>query len=164
MAVRKMETAMNAIAQIAGATLLKRDAPLASIAAPTRTSSLPFVFDGAKPVFVAVHPSIRSVGIGLAAWFLLVSWLGFSQGEYVLNVALGVCAVLLFMYAAVPTVMGRVGSMRTPNVTLRDFNEGEFDTHTGLISGTEATIQILTVPVCLAVGATWMALLWALAR
>jgi hypothetical protein len=156
---------MNAISRSPVAvTALKREAAFDLTAYLDRSAPHSTVFDEAKPIFFAVHPAIRNIGVGLAAWFLAVCSLGFWNGGYVLNVVLAVCAVLLFMYVAVPVVLGRVGSLGMPKVSLHDFNEGEFDTYTGLIAGREAAIQILTVPVCLAVGATCMTLLWNLLR
>jgi hypothetical protein len=59
------------------------------------------------------------------------------------------------MFFGVPYVMSRVAPPETNvgNVAFGDFLRGQVQTLTGPVSGSEALMQVLMVPVCLTLGA-----------
>jgi hypothetical protein len=129
--------------------------------ATLKAGHLPAIFEHtrARASFVSIHPRIQKWGAALAAWMLVVAWIGFS-GTFTINIAIAISAVTLVMYLGVPLVLARTSRYATPETSFGDYLEGELETYGGAISGREAMIQILTVPACLAAGLTAMAGLW----
>jgi ACR3 family arsenite efflux pump ArsB len=142
---------------------LVRDAHGVELVDPATLNAghLPAIFEHtrAHATFVSVHPRIQKWGAALAAWMLVVAWIGFS-GTATINIAIAISVVTLVMYLGVPLILARTSRYVTPQTSFGDYLEGELETYGGAISGREAMIQVLTVPACLAVGLTLMAGLW----
>jgi hypothetical protein len=63
--------------------------------------------------------------------------------------AIAICAVFLFMFFAVPTLFLRTEPGRGPQPDLDSFMDKGMMTYTGPVSGRDALIQMLIVPVLL---------------
>jgi hypothetical protein len=142
---------------------LVRDAHGVEIVDPAALTAgaLPAIFDQSRSTatFVSIHPRIQKWAAAMAAWVMAAAWIGFS-GAVTINIAIAICAVTLVMYLGVPLALARTARYASPKVSFGDYLAGELETFGGTISGREAAIQILTVPVCLAVGLTVMAGVW----
>ena len=110
-----------------------------------------------------VHPNAVIALIGVYAILMLVFWIAFADAETALT--LGVITVLATMYFGL-LGGGILVSDSLPKGqrgrSFGDFLDGRALTGTGWISGREALAQIITLPVCLAVGAVVFGLIWRL--
>jgi hypothetical protein len=131
-------------------------APAAEAEAPTQDLSTGHLCD--------LPPAIHALSIGAWGFLFLVLWATFwSSGNALFMVALAsVYAVIFF---ALPAIMARFHPERPrehPNV--REFLAGKFDTLYGPVSGTDAVLQVVLVPVALAMGGLAMGFIIAWAR
>ncbi|MGY6533491.1 hypothetical protein [Glycocaulis sp.] len=115
-----------------------------------------------------VHPTVFK---GMAAVYLAVLiafWVAF-QASAVTVFALGVCLVYLVMYVATPALLVRTASRRAgaihgSGISFGEFLDAPLDTGTGPCSGRVAVIQMLLVPVSLALAAAGMAIVLMMTR
>jgi hypothetical protein len=142
---------MNAHAREFEATL-----PITDVAFPPRAVTAEYTF---TRVFTSIHPGIQLIGGALVVWMMSALWLGFS-GNFTINLSLAICGVTLVMFLGVPVVLARTAKYAPPHGTLGEYLAGEVETLGGRMSGWEVLIQMLTVPACLAAGATAMAMTW----
>ncbi|SMF76063.1 hypothetical protein SAMN06265365_13211 [Tistlia consotensis] len=107
-----------------------------------------------------IHPAVYGVAFGAALWIVAVYgavFLGAPEAMMMLAISLG----FLVMYAGTPIVMWRTGRAPAAARTGRrfaDFARARLETWTGVVHGSEAAVQIVTIPVGLAVAATGIAL------
>jgi hypothetical protein len=125
-------------------------------ALPARTHNLPV----ATTLPTAV-PAIAAAGY---AGILAAFWLSFAaNAEAGLSIAIGI--VYAAVYFGVPYVLVRTADRHAPPSrpkSLSDFTHGRFDTNSGQISGTAALVQIVLIPVSLALCAVAIGVIYAL--
>lgn len=108
-----------------------------------------------------IHGGIYAIIGGAYAWMIFVLWLALNaDGEAVFMIAIS--TFFLAMYAGIPAALTAIG--RNPpeyrsrlHSDFAEFLDRKFSTSTGTISGREAALQILSIPVILALGMTLMA-------
>jgi hypothetical protein len=88
-------------------------------------------------------------------WIMLASWLAFA-GDVDADLALGIAAVLAVVFFSLPLVIRRiaVASVHQRPQASRDFLAAPVETATGPLPGSSAWLQILIVPLALALAAT----------
>jgi len=111
----------------------------------------------------SVHPAPILIALGCCAWFLLLSWTCFAPFDREAGLAIAVVTAIFVMYLGGMALgafnaggRGSAGARRS----FQQFLRGRVDIATGFISGREAMVQIVMLPVSLALGATAMALIW----
>jgi hypothetical protein len=99
---------------------------------------------------VAVY---RSVFLGFAC-MLVVAWLAFG-GAVGTDLDLGVVTVLCAIFLLLPLLMHHVAAARAerPQPDLKGFLSSRFETATGSVSAWEAWLQIVLIPIALAIAA-----------
>ena|SRR5438874_10465581 len=99
---------------------------------------------------VAVYLSV----VAAFAWILLVSWLAFGAGTEA-DLGLGIATVLGIVFFALPILMYRTATHRFRGQRQRvdDFLCSPVDTATGKLTGSQAWLQILVIPLALAFAA-----------
>jgi hypothetical protein len=88
-------------------------------------------------------------------WIMLASWLAFADNTDAV-LALGIASVLALVFFALPIVMRHTAvafSHRKPH-SPREFLSAPFETATGPLSGASAWLQVLIIPLALALAAT----------
>lgn len=109
------------------------------------------------------HPAILKIGLGASLWFLAAMWLAFSwttEGGFAIAVA------TVFLIVSFTTVLlctsYTQGDPRWHRryVTLSRFLEGRVSIATGPVRGREVFIQILLIPVSLALAMTMIGIVW----
>lgn len=111
----------------------------------------------------AVHPAAIKIALGCAAWFIFISWALFS-GDTETAFQLVFVTLIFAMFLGGMTW----GAAMSPDVTTErktsrsfaEFLDGDVDIATGLISGREALLQIVALPLTMAIGGTVIALVW----
>jgi hypothetical protein len=88
------------------------------------------------------------------AWILLVSWLAFGAGAEA-DLGLAIATVLGLVFFALPILMYRTGAHRfsAERQRLDDFLGSPVDTATGRLTGRQAWLQVLVIPLTLAFAA-----------
>jgi hypothetical protein len=106
----------------------------------------------------SVHPLVIRAATVASAWFVIAMAISFSGGieaDYLLAVVVGFSVIfftLVLGLAAHAATHTRGGG--APDDSFEEFLNEEVAIDRGTISGREATVQLLTLPVTLAIGAT----------
>jgi hypothetical protein len=89
------------------------------------------------------------------AWIMGASWLAFARGMDA-DLALGIAVVLAIVFFALPAIIRHVAVASTRNhpKTTDDFLSMPVETATGPLRGSSAWLQILIIPLALALAAT----------
>jgi hypothetical protein len=88
------------------------------------------------------------------AWILLASWLAFAGGMDA-NLAIGVAVVLGIVFFALPIIVCHVAvGHSTRRKADYDFLSAPVETATGTLRGSNAWLQVLLIPLALALAAT----------
>jgi hypothetical protein len=104
----------------------------------------------------AEFPTFIYVSVVAAfGWVMLASWLAFARGADA-HLALGMAVVLAIVFFALPIIIHRVaaGFSRSEPQAARDFLTAPVETETGPLSGASAWLQVLIIPLSLALAAT----------
>ena len=111
-------------------------------------SSYGTVPGGELPAFVYVSV------LAAFAWIMLVSWLAFA-GDMDAGLSLGIAMVLAIVFFALPVIIRQVAAANTRNrpQTTDDFLSAPVETATGPLRGSSAWLQVLTIPLALALAA-----------
>lgn len=97
---------------------------------------------------------------GLTAWFLLVAAIAYGQGRYA-PVVIAVCVIFAVISLGLPALIVRMNANRgKPGAPGRDGARSRqaLETASGPLRPAAARLQILIVPVSLAVGFTFIGL------
>jgi len=107
----------------------------------------------AKAVHADLHPGVYVSFVGCWAALIAVFLATFAESPFTLFM-LAVVIGYSIMFFGVPYVMSRVAPPKTDigNVAFLDFLRGKVQTLTGPVSGSEALMQVLMVPVALTLG------------
>lgn len=99
------------------------------------------------------------------AWIMLASWLAFA-GDMDAALALGIAVVLGIVFFALPIIIRQVAVANThnrPKMT-DDFLAAPVETATGPLPGSSAWLQVLLIPLALALAATLIGAAYVLMR
>jgi hypothetical protein len=99
------------------------------------------------------------------AWIMLASWLAFA-GDMDAMLALGIAVVLGIVFFALPVIIRQVAVANTRNrpEATDDFLSAPVETATGPLPGWSAWLQILLIPLALALAATLIGAAYVLVR
>lgn len=99
-------------------------------------------------------PAMYRTVIAAFAWMMLAAWLAFG-GTKGTDLDLAVATVLCTVFFAIPILLRRTAYKRVqrPQVATRS-SDTRIDIATGPVSRTEAWLQVILIPVALAVAAT----------
>ena len=112
----------------------------------------------------SMHPGAFYMFGAINAATLAVFWYVF-RGELEAIFMVGVSTVYLMAYLATPWVMSRLGHFDVPDRrSFSSFLTEPFDTWTGVITGKEAVVQMLIVPVATLFAVTIMGVVIELVR
>jgi hypothetical protein len=101
-------------------------------------------------------PSFVYVSVLVAfAWVMLASWLAFARAGYA-PLAIGVAIVLGIVFFALPVIVHHVAVVhsRPKREPVHEFLSAPVETETGRLSGASAWLQVLIIPLALALAAT----------
>ena len=97
----------------------------------------------------------RSIVIAFA-WMMVAAWLAFG-GTSGTNLDLAVATVLFAVFLALPILMHRTAANRVghePQLSGQRFWSSQVNIATGTLSGREAWLEVLMIPIALALAAT----------
>lgn len=89
------------------------------------------------------------------AWVVIASWLAFGRDNGV-DLDLAIASVLGLVFFALPIILCRVAAARSnkPREAQNHFFSSRVETATGSLTGGEAWLQVLLIPLALAFAAT----------
>jgi hypothetical protein len=92
--------------------------------------------------------------IAAFAWIVLASWLAFGAGAEA-DLGLGIATVLGLVFFALPIIMFKTAARHfsAERQRLDDFLGAPVDTATGTLTGSQAWLQVLVIPLTLAFAA-----------
>lgn len=106
----------------------------------------------AAPAEVVMHPHVYRIALVCWASLLLIFWVTFWVSSNALFMVV-VGTVYAVMFFGVPYEMSRIfPGKRTSDKSIWQFLEEPFRTRTGTMRGYEALLQVILVPLCLAIG------------
>ena len=97
----------------------------------------------------------RSIVIAFA-WMMVAAWLAFG-GTSGTDLDLAVATVLFVIFLALPIIMHRTAANRVghePQLAAQRFWSSQVNIATGTLSGREAWLEVLMIPIALALAAT----------
>jgi len=110
-----------------------------------------------------IHPAILLVGALAYAWILTV--LAFVLGATAEALfVIGISAVFLLIYLGIPAALAAAGGADETTPSLRGFLDRPMRLWTGTVHGREAALQVMLIPLALAVGMTAIGIVIAVAR
>ena len=110
-----------------------------------------------------MHRGVYKVALSCWAGFLAVFWVTFWMSANALfMVAIGTFYALMFF--GVPVIMSRMAPTRPRPGSLAGFLRGRFATIDGPISGLDALLQVILVPVALGLGGIAIGIIIHMAR
>ena len=114
-----------------------------------------------------LHPTV--LGVGAVAYTAMIAalFVGFTNSNAAFGLSFGIVVVCLVAFLGLPYFMGRHGAKfwakhgqpEAPMGTFRQFLNSKFETADGTVSGAGALALVVTVPVCLALGAIAMGII-----
>ena len=119
-----------------------------------------------KPAFLpvaGVHPAVVKIAMSAVVWFLAVAWFDFSGGPEVdLNLAVvtGFFVMFFTLFLLAASMVIDDPRWKQPKARFADFLNDEIPVDRGTLRGRDVLIQITSLPVCLAVAATLIGLVW----
>jgi hypothetical protein len=103
----------------------------------------------------AMHPGAVGAALVVAVWFVIVMAISFSltaETAYLMAVVVAFSIIFFTLTLGIASRGARAGNPDA-KPTFRQFLAGEVGIHTGEVSGREALVQLLTLPITLALGA-----------
>ncbi len=100
-------------------------------------------------------PAVYRTVIVAFAWMILAAWLAFG-GATGTDLDLAVATVLCTVFLAIPVILRRTATnqLQKSHRLAKQFLESRVDIATGTVSGTEVWLQVVLIPVALALAAT----------
>jgi hypothetical protein len=119
---------------------------------------------GFLPV-TGVHPAVVKIAMSAVVWFLAVAWFDFSGGPEVdLNLAVvtGFFVMFFTLFLLAASIVIDDPRWKQPKARFAEFLNDQIPVDRGTLRGRDVLIQITSLPVCLAVAATLIGLVWRL--
>lgn len=112
----------------------------------------------------AMHPGVYSISFLCGLMLLAIFWLTFIEHAHALFM-IAVSTVFATVFFGLPFILSRMRPNRvSPPYGLVEFARGRFDTLYGPISGLDALLQVVVVPLALCVGGVAIAFIIEFAR
>ena len=111
----------------------------------------------------AVHPVVIELAIGAALWFVAIVWLAFARGvetDFVLVVVTLFFAFFLGLFLLTASYGLHDPRWELPSTTFREFLTSRVSTETGTMRGRDVLIEIMVLPLSLALAATLIGIAW----
>jgi hypothetical protein len=142
------------------ATIMRHPAT-ASAGAPSGSDLVGPNHGALKPA-TNVHSGAVAAALAAYAWFIVVAWIAFGRGYAALDlvVVVLISVVLLGLLAGGAMMSRNVTPDRETTRTFAQFVNGRVDIETGRVSGRDALVQIVIMPILLAIGGTVIAAVW----
>ena len=112
----------------------------------------------------AVHPVVIEIAISAILWFIIVMWLAFARGpevDYLLVIVTLFFVMFFSLFLLTASYGWKDPRWRLTQTTFVQFLQTRVRTATGTMRGRDVLIEIATLPVSLAIGATLIGLAWA---
>jgi hypothetical protein len=123
-------------------------------------------FDESEPAFLpvtGVHPAVIKIAMSAVVWFLAVAWFDFSGGPEVdldLAVATGFFVMFFTLFLLTASMVVDDPRWKQPKARFAEFLNDRIPIDRGTMRGRDVLIHITLLPVCLAVAATLIGLVW----
>jgi hypothetical protein len=117
----------------------------------------------AFPPVTGVHPAVIKIALSAVAWFLAVAWLDFSGGpevDLVLAVVTGFFIMFFTLFLLAASMVINDPRWKQPKVRFSEFLNDEVPIDGGTMRGRDILIHVALLPVCLAIAATLIGLVW----
>jgi hypothetical protein len=117
---------------------------------------------GAPKPATNVHSGAVAAALAAYAWFIMIAWIAFGRGYAALDlvVVVLISVVLLGLLAGGAMMSRNMTPDRETTRTFAQFVNGRVDIETGRVSGRDALVQIVVMPILLAIGGTVIAAVW----
>ena len=117
---------------------------------------------GATKPATTVHSGAVAAALAAYAWFIMIAWIAFGRGYAALDlvVVVLISVVLLGLLAGGAMMSRNMTPDRETTRTFAQFVNGRVDIETGRVSGRDALVQIVVMPILLAIGGTVIAAVW----
>jgi hypothetical protein len=112
-----------------------------------------------------VHPAVIKIAMSAVVWFLAVAWFDFSGGPEVdlyLAVVTGFFVMFFTLFLMAASMVIDDPRWKQPKARFAEFLNDQIPVDRGTLRGRDVLIQITSLPVCLAVAATLIGLVWRL--
>src|SRR6476661_8541999 len=116
----------------------------------------------ALPLLTGVHPAVIKIALSAGAWFLAVAWLDFSGGpevDRVLAVVTGLFIMFFSLFLLTASMVINDPRWKQPKARFSEFHD-EVPIDGGTMRGRDVLIHVALLPVCLAIAATLIGLVW----
>jgi hypothetical protein len=126
-------------------------------------SSRPSRSERGLPPVTGVHPAVVKIALSAVAWFLAVAWLDFSGGpevDLVLAVVTGFFIMFFTSFLLAASMVIDDPRWKQPKARFTQFLKDEVPIDGGTMRGRDVLIHIALLPVCLAIAATLIGLVW----
>ena len=117
----------------------------------------------ALPLLTGVHPAVIKIALSAVAWFLAVAWLDFSGGpevDLVLAVVTGLFIMFFTLFLLTASMVINDPRWKQPKARFSEFLNDEVPIDGGTMRGRDVLIHVALLPVCLAIAATLIGLVW----
>ena len=113
--------------------------------------------EAARPPGHSVHPLVIQTAVVASVWFVIAMAISFSGGieaDYLLAVVVGFSVIFFTLVLSLARYAAAHTNGGAPDDSLDEFLDEDVAINTGSVSGKEAMVQVLMLPIALAVGAT----------
>ena len=117
----------------------------------------------ALPPLTGAHPAVIKIALSAVAWFLAVAWLDFSGGpevDLVLAVVTGLFIMFFTLFLLTASMVINDPRWKQPKARFSEFLNDEVPIDGGTMRGRDVLIHVALLPVCLAIAATLIGLVW----
>jgi hypothetical protein len=115
------------------------------------------------PAQTSVHPVVIELAIGAALWFVAIVWLAFAKGvetDFLLVVITLFFAFFFGLFLLTASYGLHDPRWELPSTTFREFLTSRVSTATGTMRGRDVLIEIMVLPLSLALAATLIGIAW----
>ncbi len=105
----------------------------------------------------SVHPLVIRAAVVASVWFVIAMAISFSGGieaDYLLAVVIGFSVIFFTLVLSLARYAAAHAPGGAPDDSLDEFLDEDVAINTGSVSGKEALVQVLMLPIALAIGAT----------
>lgn len=110
-----------------------------------------------------VHPAVVEIALGAVLWFLVVTWVSFARGRGVdwdILIATLIFAMFFGLFLLIAARAAKDPRWQLRHTSFREFLRSRVGTATGEMSGRQALVEIVMMPLTLALAATAIGAVW----